>query len=110
MAGPQRPRRLVFVGIGGRATVECQGLHMFVYHQIHIVKLTYPSEKKWKEKSLSGVQLFVTPRSVQGILPAVEEWVAIPSSKGSSQPRDPTQVSCIAGRFFYLVVVPLEGN
>ena len=46
MAGPQRPRRLVFVGIGGRATVECQGLHMFVYHQIHIVKLTYASEKK----------------------------------------------------------------
>ena len=26
--------------------------------------------------------------------------VAIPFSRGSSQPRDPTQVSCIAGRFF----------
>ena len=28
------------------------------------------------------------------------EWVAMPSSRGSSQPRDPTQVSHIAGRFF----------
>ena len=28
MAGPQRQRRLVFVGIGGRATVECHGLHV----------------------------------------------------------------------------------
>ena len=28
------------------------------------------------------------------------EWVAMPSSRGSSQPRDGTQVSRIAGRFF----------
>ena len=28
------------------------------------------------------------------------EWVAFPFSKGSSQPRDQTQVSCIAGGFF----------
>ena len=27
------------------------------------------------------------------------EWVAFPSSSGSSQPRDRTQVSCIAGGF-----------
>ena len=27
------------------------------------------------------------------------EWVAVPSSRVSSQPRDWTQVSCIAGRF-----------
>ena len=26
-------------------------------------------------------------------------WVAIPFSRGSSQPRDQTQVSCIAGGF-----------
>ena len=36
-----------------------------------------------------------------GILQArILEWIAMPSSKGSSQPRDQTQVSCIAGRFF----------
>ena len=28
------------------------------------------------------------------------EWVAISFSRGSSQPRDQTWVSCIAGRFF----------
>ena len=28
------------------------------------------------------------------------EWVAISFSRGSSQPRDQTQVSCTAGRFF----------
>ena len=29
-------------------------------------------------------------------------WVAMPSSRGHSQPRDQTQVSRIAGRFFTL--------
>ena len=28
------------------------------------------------------------------------EWVAVPFSRGSSQPKDRTQVSCITGRFF----------
>ena len=38
---------------------------------------------------------------VHGILQArILEWVAFPFSKGSSQPRDRTQVSCIAGGFF----------
>ena len=39
--------------------------------------------------------------SVHGILQArILEWVAIPFSRASSQPRDPTWVTCIAGRFF----------
>ena len=38
--------------------------------------------------------------SVHGILQArILEWVAFPFSRGSSQPKDRTQVSCIAGRF-----------
>jgi len=38
---------------------------------------------------------------VYGILQArILEWVAFPFSRGSSQPRDQTQVSRIAGRFF----------
>ena len=32
--------------------------------------------------------------------PRILEWVAIPFSSGSSQPRNRTGVSCIAGRFF----------
>ena len=41
--------------------------------------------------------------SIHGILQArILEWVAIPVSWGSSQPRDRTQVSyvCITGQFF----------
>ena len=40
--------------------------------------------------------------SVHGVLQArILEWVAISSSRASSWPRDQTQVSCTAGRFFY---------
>ena len=57
---------------------------------------------------LSHIQLFPTPSSVArqaplsvGILQAmILEWAAIPISRGSSQPRDQTQVSYTAGRFF----------
>ena len=39
--------------------------------------------------------------SVHGILHAkILEWIAIPFSRGSSQSRNRTWVSCIAGRFF----------
>ena len=39
--------------------------------------------------------------SIHGILQArIQKWVAISFSRGSSGPRDQTQVSCIAGRFF----------
>ena len=39
--------------------------------------------------------------TVHGILQArILEWVAFPFSRGFSQPRDQTQVSRIAGRFF----------
>ena len=59
---------------------------------------------------LSCVRLFVDPMdcsllgfSVHGIFQArVLEWVAISFSRGSSWPRDWTQVFCIAGRRFNL--------
>ena len=38
--------------------------------------------------------------SVHGIIQERLEWVAMPSSRASSQPRHLTQVSCITGRFF----------
>ena len=57
---------------------------------------------------LSRVRLFATPMdcslpgsSVHGIFQArVLDWVAISFSRGSSWPRDQTQVSCIVGRCF----------
>ena len=43
--------------------------------------------------------------SVHGILQArILEWVHMPSSRESSRPRDPTQVSCIADRCFTIWV------
>ena len=68
------------------------------------------SSGKKKVKSLGRVQLFVTlwivayqALSVHGILQArLLEWVAISFSRGSSRPRDWTQVSHIAGRRFTL--------
>ena len=58
-------------------------------------------------QSLSRVWLFVTPWTIAHqaplsveILQARIKWVAMSSSRGSSQPRDWIQVSCIAGGFF----------
>ena len=43
--------------------------------------------------------------SIHGILQAsILEWVAIPFSRGSSQPRNQTRVSCFTGRFFTIWV------
>ena len=54
----------------------------------------------WKWKSLSCVRLFAT-HTVHGIFQArILERVPFPFSRGSSQPRDQTQVICVAGRFF----------
>ena len=42
---------------------------------------------------------YVAPPST-GVSSKILEWVAMSSSRGSSQPRDGTQISLIAGRFF----------
>ena len=66
---------------------------------LHLLNGNNTSEWKWK--SLSRVWLCDPMGStVRGILQArILEWVAFPF-RGSSQLRDQTQVSCIAGRFF----------
>ena len=54
-------------------------------------------------KSLNHAQLIVTPpgSSASGIqLARLLKWIAMPFSRGSSQPRGRTQVSHIAGGFF----------
>ena len=59
-------------------------------------------------QSPAHIQLFLTPATVAlqaslstGFLQErILEWVAFPSSGGSSQPRDQTQLSHIAGGFF----------
>ena len=60
-----------------------------------LVALSCPTLCRFTDCSLPG-------SSVHGISQArILEWVAIPSSRGSSQLRDWTWVSCIADRFFY---------
>ena len=91
----------------------CLALHCFCYY-IYIMACLRgpcPSAWKWKYYLLSHVWLFVTPwtsslpgSSVHRILQArILEWVAISFSRGSSWPRDWTWISCIEGRFFYLL-------
>ena len=56
--------------------------------------------KKVKLKVVQSCPTLCDPMvySVHGILQArILEWVAFPFSRGSSQPRDRTGVSCIAG-------------
>ena len=72
------------------------------------LRLSYMKWKwKWKLVTQScrtlcdSMDCSLSLSSVHGILQArVLEWVAVFSSRGSSQPRDRTWVSCIAGRFF----------
>ena len=56
----------------------------------------------WKWKSLSLVQLFATPWTIESRNSPGQNTGAGSCSllQGSSQPRDQTQVSCIAGEFF----------
>ena len=65
-----------------------------------------PSRVQWySEKKVKVTQLCPTlydPKdyTVHGILQAtILEWLAVAFSRGSSQPRDQTQVSCTGGFF-----------
>ena len=63
--------------------------------------------RKVKNESHSGVSNSLRHHGLQiyrvhGILQArILEWVVFPLSRGSSQPRGQTQVTCIAGGVFY---------
>ena len=65
-------------------------------------RLWLPTGKVWKAKVTQSCPLcYPMDYTVHGILQArILEWIAVPFSGGSSQPRDQTQVSCIAGRCF----------
>ena len=55
-------------------------------------------EKKKREREREG-QTAVENKNLSHHL-SKQEWVAFPFSRGSSQPRDETQVSHISGGFF----------
>ena len=89
---PQESFRLVF-------TIEAElGVTVFAG-----ASLVAQMVKTVKMKVAQSCQNLCNPMdyAVYGILQArILEWVAIPFCRGSSQPRDQTQVSHIAGRFF----------
>ena len=63
--------------------------------------LTFKSQIKWSESRSVMSNSLQHHGLAHGILQArILEWVALPFSRGSSQPRDPTQVSHIVGGFF----------
>ena len=70
--------------------------NIYIYRNDHFYHFESESE--------SGSVMSLCDRmdyTVHGILQArILEWVAFPFSRGSPQPRDQTQVSCIVGRFF----------
>ena len=67
------------------------------------VTLNYKWSRSVVSNSLQPVDCSPPGSSIHGILQArILEWVAISFSRGSSWPRDRTQVSCIAGRRFNL--------
>ena len=72
-------------------------------NDVYIVKIFFASTITLSVKVAKLCPTLCNPMdyTVHGILQArVLEWVAFPFSGGSSQPRDWTQVSCIASRFF----------
>ena len=68
-------------------------------HSLHLCKVTQLCLTLWDPMDCSP-----PGSSIHGILQAgILEWAAMPSSRGSSQPRDWTHIShfcCTAGRFF----------
>ena len=91
----------------------CDAFHKFQSSKVtgfnlHIWLIRRGDSKRLqvKVKSLSRVWLFATPWTVAYQAPpsmgGVLEWIAISFSRGSSQPRNRTRVSGIAGRRFII--------
>ena len=82
--------------------------HLILCPPLLFTPLIFPSIIVVSSESHSGMSDSCDPMdyslpgsSVHGILQArILEWVAISFSRGSYLPRNRTQVSCIAGRFF----------
>ena len=73
------------------------------YTQSMVFPVVMHGCEKWKWKVTQSCPIHCSPMdyTVHGILQArILEWLAFFFSRGFSQPRDWTQVSCIAGRFF----------
>ena len=74
-----------------------KNIYIYIYSNDH----SYHFESDSESDSVMSDSLQPQDYTVHGILQArILEWVALPCCRRSSQPRDQTQVSRIAGRFF----------
>ena len=90
---------------------------MVNFMSFHFINLCDSLKRmKSEKKKVSVAQLYLNlcnpmdyslpGTSVHGILQArILEWVTIPFSRGSSPPRDRTQISCTADGFFTVCVI-----
>ena len=79
----------------------CAHLLLQELQNCNLLLNNHQQENDVKWKSLSLTLCDPMDYRVHGILKArILEWVAFLFSRGSSQPRDQTQVSCISGGFF----------
>ena len=87
------------VKIAQACPILCEPMDYVVHHVHGILKAR--TLVKVKVAQLCLTLWDHTDYTVHGILQArIVEWVAIPFSRGSSQPRDWTWISHITGRFF----------
>ena len=89
----------IFQGICKETTCKTTNLNDFQFHNRTVSSDTWLPVQS--DLTLQSYELWSTRSSIHGIFQARRlEWVASFFSRGSSQPRDWTQVSHIAGGFF----------
>jgi len=89
----EEPGGLQSIGLQSWTRLKQLGGSSSRYESV-LVTQSYPSLCDPMDYSLPGSSVHVIFQA------RILEWVAIPFSRGSSQLRDQTQVSCIAGGFF----------
>ena len=97
LPSPTKSKRLFYTSVS--LLLSC--IQGYCYHlsKFHIYVLDEGEVTQSCPTLCDPVDCSLPGSSVQGILQArVLEWVAISFSRGSSRPRDRTQVSCIGGR------------
>ena len=93
---PTTLNRNIVLLLGKYSLKTCYIPHCSKYQKHFDVKVIQPCTTL-----CSPMDCSLPGSSLRGILQAsIPEWLALSSSKGSSQPRDRTQVFCIAGGFF----------
>ena len=89
---------------GAQESKVCHCFHCWVFRHLGRCPLILMKMRmKVKVKVAQSCPTLCDPMdyAVRGILQArILEWIAFPFSRGPSQPRDWTQGSCRAGRFF----------